>query len=629
MSGICAVWRRDTPGPVTTTLSAIASGLSFSSEETVAVQTDRNAAVGASARFRTQQVYANARVLIACDADLYNEDELSRLIQMNEAPPPGARTAALMAAAYEKFGYAFLEKLQGAFSVLLWDRHDRKWLAAVDGFGIHRLAYYDDGNLFIAGSRIDALLRSGAVSREINPRTIANVLNFSANLAPDTAFANVSRIPPGSFLVVSDRSKHVEKYWDMRYDVKSESGKNALSRQLESVVRDSVNVHCKQDSFSELGAFLSGGTDSSTIVGMLSRMERGPVQAFSIGFQEQHFNELHYAELAAKAFGASHHTYLVGADDCLQALPQMVRCFDEPFGNSSAIPTYFCARLAAQNGVKTLLAGDGGDELFGGNSWYASDRIFELYGSIPKVLRTGLIEPVLDALPVQNGIVGKARKYVHRSNRPGLERVLSYNFLSAHSPAAVFDPGFLDKLTGYSVLDVPSRYYRNAPAQNHLERVLYTDVKIILGDSDLPKVTQMTELAGVQTRFPFLSRPVAEFSGLIPAKWKVNGFEKRYLFKRAFRNLLPAEILKKKKHGFGIPVATWLKSDSRMRQLAHDTLLSRRSLERGYFQPAFIEDLFRRHEADDSTYYGDILWTFLTLELWHHQAVDAPVGMTA
>jgi len=362
---------------------------------------------------------------------------------------------------------------------------------------------------------------------------------------------------------------------------------------------------------------------------MMSRMGQGAPRAFSIGFQEQPFNELGYAEIAAKRFGAEHHTYLVGPEDCFAALPQMVRSFDEPFGNSSAIPTYFCARLAAEAGVKVLLAGDGGDELFGGNERYATDKIFQAYHSIPGPLRKGLIEPLLRLAPFEGGLPGRAHRYVRRANMDPIARLLSFQFLATHAREEVFEAGFLQMLSGYSITDIASHYYATAPAKDSLDRILYTDVKITLGDSDLPKVTRMCELAGMQVRFPFLDRSVADFSGCIPAKLKVKGFEKRYLFKRAFRNLLPAEIIAKKKHGFGIPVSTWLKSDPKFRELAHDVLLSRRAFERNYFRRPFIEELFRKHQTDESPYYGDTLWTFLTLELWHRQTVDQPAGVAA
>jgi asparagine synthase (glutamine-hydrolysing) len=302
-----------------------------------------------------------------------------------------------------------------------------------------------------------------------------------------------------------------------------------------------------------------------------------------------------------------------------------VRFFDEPFANSSAIPVYFCARLAAQNGVRTLLGGDGGDELFGGNERYQTDKIFQAYQRVPRPLREGLIEPMLALLPMERGPVGKARRYIRRSNIPPVERFFSYNFLSAHAPAEVFEADFLQSLNGYSILDTPARYYNEGPARDHLDRLLYVDVKITLGDSDLPKVTQMAEMAGIQTRFPFLARPVAEFSGRIPANLKVKGFEKRYLFKQAFRNLLPEEVLRKKKHGFGIPVASWLKSDPRLREFSHDILFSSRAMGRGYFRRSFLEELIALHEADDTSYYGDNVWSFLILEMWHRQFVDQTV----
>jgi asparagine synthase (glutamine-hydrolysing) len=302
----------------------------------------------------------------------------------------------------------------------------------------------------------------------------------------------------------------------------------------------------------------------------------------------------------------------------------MVRFFDEPFANSSAIPVYFCARLAAENGMRTLLAGDGGDELFGGNERYRTDKVFQAYQQVPRLLRKGLIEPVLSHLP-ERGPMGKARRYVRRSNIPPVERFFSYNFLLAHPLQEVFEADFLKGLRGYSVLETPTRYYDEALAQDHLDRLLYVDVRITLGDSDLPKVTQMAEMAGIQTRFPFLARPVAEFSGRVPAHLKVKGFKSRYLFKRAFRNLLPEEVLRKKKHGFGIPVSSWLKSDPRLRDLSRDILFSSRAMGRGYFRRSFLEELIGLHEADDTSYYGDNLWSFLILEMWHRQFVDQHV----
>jgi asparagine synthase (glutamine-hydrolysing) len=624
MSGICAIWRKDGAERAAGVAALLSAELSLSDREHNQSQSDRAAGVGVSARFAGQQVFKNERVLVACDADLSNEDELAGIV--GEKRP----AAELIAALYERLGAASIEKLRGAFSVIVWDRIESRWHAAVDGFGIKRLVYYEDAKMLVISSRIDAMTRSGALGAlEIHPPAIANVLNFSCNLAPDTIYKKIRRLAPGTMLSASEGQTRTTRYWDMRYGAGRDSDEGRLSRELESVVESAVAGHCHRSGFAALGAFLSGGTDSSTVVGMMTRAASGPVKAFSIGFEEQPFNELEYAGIAARRFGSEHHTYLVGARDCFEALPEMVRYFDEPFGNSSAIPTYFCARLAAQNGVTTLLAGDGGDELFGGNERYATDQLFQFYQRVPRWVQQGMIEPALGAIPISGGLFRKARGYVRRANMPGVERMLSFQFLRTHALSAVFEGDFLRALGGYSIVDVPARHYAEAPARDHLDRLLYVDAKITLADNDLPKVTCMTELAGVETRFPFLDREVAEFSGRIPPSLKVKWMQKRYLFKKAFRNLLPGEIIAKKKHGFGIPVANWLKSDPRMRELARDTLLSRRAFERGYFRRAFIEELFQKSDGDQTSYYGDTLWTFLALELWHRHAADEPARKTA
>ena len=627
MSGICAVWRKQDPARLTSTITSVCAGLSLDASERRQTAEDGQVALGVSARFSNQQIYQTPELLVVCDAELYDQAESLDI-------PTGAdrghtRSAADIASRYQRSGAAFLKKLRGEFSVIIWDRRQQLLYAATDGFGTHSLVYYENSEVLLIASRIDALLASGEVPKSIDPRAIANYLNYTVNIAPNTIFLNVKRLLPGVCLVASGSQTRTERYWDMPYESAARPDEETLARKLESLVQESVEAHCRNNDFSSVGAYLSGGTDSSTVVGMMSRLQRGPVKTFSIGFDDQRFNELEYAHIAAKKFQANHHEYLVTAEDCVECLPRMIRSFDEPFGNSSAIPTYFCARLAAQHGVHFLLAGDGGDELFGGNERYRIDKIFEAYQKFPRLLRKGVIEPLLAGMPDRNGLAGKARRYIRRSNFPQPYRFFSYNPLLENSPAEIFDPGFMESLAGYSVLEVPSKYYWEGPAKEHLNRLLYVDVKMTLGDNDLIKVTKMSEMAGVQSRFPFLDRAVAEFSGAIPTHLKVKGLEKRYLFKRAFGQLLPVEILKKTKHGFGIPVAHWMKSDKRLRELTFDTLRSDRTYKRGLFRRDYMDDLFRKHEEDETAFYGDEIWTFLTLELWFRQFVDEPLKVAA
>ncbi len=617
MSGIYAGWRRD--GLIAGHLAGVALAISGRPEGPL---TEGGGGVAACVEAGRQELYRRGSVLLACEADLYNLAELAQSVGMQ-----GAGTAECLAELYAQYGSDFAARLDGRFAVVLWDARKRQLVAAVDSFGAGRLVYYRDARMVLIGSRVDALAACPEVDRTVNPRAIVNLLNFSINPGPATIFSRVERLLPGHVLVAGEGELRPKQYWDMRYGETGETGEERLAEELYAVVEKAVAATCRGWDGERTGTFLSGGTDSSTVLGMMHRVGPERPKAFSIGFREQPFNEMEYAEIAAKRFHARHFTYFVGPDDCFRALPAMLQRFDEPFGNSSAIPTYFCARLARENGVEMLLAGDGGDELFGGNERYATDRIYESYHRLPGALRKGLIEPFLKLLPFQAGLFGRARRYVARANLPAMERFLSFQFLFVCPAEEVFEDGFREALGAYSILEVPSAYYSQAPAQDHLDRLLYADVKITLGDNDLPKVTRMCDACGIAPRFPFLDRAVAEFSGRIPANLKVKGFEKRYLFKKAFAGLLPEEIIRKKKHGFGIPVAEWLKTDRRYRELARDTLGSARAQQRGYFRRGFIDELFRRHEADDSTFYGDTLWTVLMLELWHRQVVDAAAGV--
>ncbi|HEV2117887.1 MAG TPA: asparagine synthase C-terminal domain-containing protein, partial [Terriglobales bacterium] len=389
--------------------------------------------------------------------------------------------------------------------------------------------------------------------------------------------------------------------------------------ELLSRIEEAIRITCEDLDVNRSGCFLSGGTDSSTLVGLFSRIHNHSASAFSIGFAEGRFDELSYARLAASHFQASHTTAILTPADAYQVIPKIVAAYDEPYANSSAIPTYWCARMAKEHGIAVMLAGDGGDELFGGNERYRTDKVFQLYHRVPKALRR-LLEPAVFASPARVPLFRKAQRYIRFSNTPNPERYCAWRLLQVF-PAQQVLGAAMPNLNG-DVLGAMRRHYEKAPAQSELNRLLYVDVKMTLGDDDLPKVVRMAELAGVGVRFPYLDHPLAEFSGTLPASLKVRGLEKRYLFKQATRFLLPQAILNKKKHGFGLPIGMWLKTDPQLRRMSHDILLDSRTYQRGYFQRPFIEHLFTELERDNTPYFGDLLWTFLMLEMWHRQHVE-------
>jgi asparagine synthase (glutamine-hydrolysing) len=398
---------------------------------------------------------------------------------------------------------------------------------------------------------------------------------------------------------------------------------NDLAAELRAQLSESISVRLQSDPSDQgIGTFLSGGVDSSTVTGLLSRTAKAPIKSFSIGFDEQRFNEINYARIAARAFGVEHHEYFVTPTDVLDAIPLLIESFDEPFANASAVPTYYCAKLAREHGVDFLYAGDGGDELFAGNERYATQRLFDYYQNVPAWLRRGLVEPVTFTLAdnLKWDLLVKGKKYICRSNVPYPERLSSYGLFKMVSPAEWFEDDFLDTLgQSFDPYEAMNACYSKASGVAELDRQLYIDLKLAISDNDLFKVTRMTEAAGVAVRFPFLDHHLAEFASRVPAHLKMSGLKLRTFFKKAYSDLLPKEILTKTKHGFGLPIPVWLRTDRRLNEMMRDFVLSARSLQRGYFRPETIRSVVEMHKTDESSFYGAILWNLMILELWHRR----------
>ena len=562
-----------------------------------------------------QLLESAGHVWAVADMDLTNLSELQAMTGRQNLE------TGLLATLYEMEGPRFVQRLRGAFALALWDSRRQTLLLAIDRFGMKRLHYVSDGHRAAFASKPTALLAAPRVEGRLSLTAVYNYLNFGYVPAPDSIFAEVARLEPGHFLLLSPGHAVLERYWDASYaeQVISEAEAAAtVYRLTEEAVADALQDVTPKRS----GAFLSGGTDSSTVVGLMTRVLGERVNAFSIGFDEDRYNELAYAALAARHFDAAHHTSIVNPEHALAVLPALVEGYDEPFGNNSAIGTLVCARLAREAGVTQLLAGDGGDEIFGGNERYRIDRIFARYQSIPGVVRRRVLEPVLLQFPEAAGPMGRAHRYIRRANLPNPRRFYSYEFFFAQEGYGLLSPDFRSAVAADAPNTVIEGHYGRARATAELNRLLYLDLKLTIGDNDLLKVTRTAELASVNVRFPFLHPALVAFTNSLPVSYKVRGLEKRYLFKRAFHTLLPAETLTKRKHGFGVPTSVWLKEHAAFRELARDTLLSPRTRQRGYFHHGALETLFERHAGDSTPYYGDILWAVLMLELWHRRHFD-------
>jgi asparagine synthase (glutamine-hydrolysing) len=619
--GICGIVRAQGGHPVEaatldTMIHVMSMGRKWNSESVC----EQPISFAAAAPTCTVSVWRSPRVIVICDADLVNMPELRDFLDSEYA---SANPAEAVGRIYLKEGLKLLSRLRGSFSIAIWDVNDETLVLAVDPFRIKSLCFAVNPESIVFAPSPSTIFSSGYVEKRVDPQAIASYINFHVVLAPQCAFLNVKKVMAGHYVSWKKGVVQTKQYWDLQYTEEAKDSEDNLAQQLYSRMAESVEKNSTDIAMEELGCFLSGGTDSSSIAGLLARGGKHPVQTFSIGFGEDKFNELKYAHIAQKHFATQHRDSVLSAEQALEIIPQIVAAFDEPFGNASAIPTYHCCQVAKSSGVKVMLAGDGGDELFGGNSRYATDKIFQLYDVIPGVMRRGFLEPLVNRFPLGLGIVNKARRYIRRANIGYVERGAEYAPLRNFAANKVLAPGMPYRNGQEDLLAIPRAYHRNAPARSELNRQLYVDIKITLSDNDLPKVVRTSEFAGINVRFPYLDVPLAEFSGRLPANLKLRGFEKRYLFKRAVSKLLPKEILAKKKHGFGLPIGVWIQSHPNLRSWAEEILYDPRTYQRGYFQREFIEHLFTlMDENAASPFYGDVMWIFLMLELWHRHHVE-------
>lgn len=522
-------------------------------------------------------------------------------------------TPAEVLAAYRTAGPAFLGQLTGRFALAILDRAVNRTVLALDRMGLERLTFASVGDGIVFSDSAERVARFPGVNAPLRPQALFDYLLLHMIPAPDTAYAGVYKLRPGTCAVFEAKNLVVRRYWSPQFPSGAGADfdelRDAIHRDLRAAVAD-----CAPDETT--GAFLSGGLDSSTVVGMLAEVGGRPPRTFSIGFGVDEFNELDYARIAVRRFGAKAVEYDVTADDIVSAFTSVAAAYDEPFGNSSAIPAYFCAKLAREHGVDHLLAGDGGDELFAGNERYARQRVFEAYQQIPAGLRRSLVEPLAGCIDPESRVVPlrKARSYVDQARIPMPERLESWNYMYRIDLGAMLEPEFRAAVDTRAPLRLMSEVYGEAPSKRLMHRMLYFDWQYTLSDNDLRKVNTMCTLAGVRVSFPMLDPRLIDLSLRVPPKLMMKGLELRSFYKQAMKGFLPDEILAKEKHGFGLPFGVWLKTHARLGELIYGLLddLKRRRL----VQASFLDRLVADHRDGHPGYYGYAIWDLAMLEAW-------------
>lgn len=550
-------------------------------------------------------------VTVVFNGEIYNYRELRRDLQARGHRFETDSDTETIVHAYEEFGELCLESFRGMFAFALWDERRRTLFIARDRAGKKPLYYTitPQGSL-VFGSELKSLLEHPEVRRDINIEAVDAYLSLGYVPEPLSIFRDIHKLSPGHYISFCDGRLLIREYWDFCYEPVEERREEDYIEELQAMLDEAVRVRLVSDV--PLGAFLSGGIDSSAVVGLMSRHTSQPVKTFSIGFHEDSYDELRYARIAAKHFGTDHHEFIVTPEIC-HIVDELVWHFDEPFADSSAIPTYMVSKLAREH-VTVALSGDGGDELFAGYTRYAIDRKRSGFARLPGFLRHSVMRPLSHRLP--HGAWG--RNYINNIALDPLDRYLdSVSVFTSLNKQSLYTLDFKRQLRGRSnVAGRIRRYAERVRSDEPLDRLLYIDSKSYLPGDILTKVDRMSMAVSLETRAPLLDHRLIEMVTRIPARLKMKGLETKHIFKRAVSNIVPAEILDRPKQGFGVPIQQWI--NNQLRQRIHDTLTSREARQRGYIDPHYVDLLLSEHSSHRRNHCGR-LWALLMLELWHRK----------
>lgn len=533
---------------------------------------------------------------------------------------------------YETFGNDCLKKIQGSWAIAIVDSNKGQILLANDRLGRQPLFYHIGTDFVLVGSNLNRLKALSAGSR-LSAQALYHYTYFHMVPAPGAVVEGFQKLGAACLLELTPVGRKLSRYWTPDFNEIANAPLASAHKELQTRLRTAVQ-RCMETGQAEIsrldaaandgkpiktGAFLSGGLDSSTVAGMLSEIQGGSGDAYAIGFNAEGYDEVPFARLTARHFGIRLHEHYVTPDDVVRALPEIAAAFDEPFGNSSVLPAYFCARMAAQDGVDILLAGDGGDELFAGNERYASQRVFENYQRAPRWIRNGFIEPLVNKLPASLPLVAKGRSFLRQANTPLPDRLQYYSFLEQNSPDEVFSPAFLNMVDKTRPLKLLNEVYQLPEQASVLNRMLFLDWQLTLADNDLRKVNQACALAGVKVCYPMLDDELVEFSTRIPSDWKLPGHGSksrslRHFYKQGLTGWLPDATINKTKHGFGLPFGVWMKTHKPLQEMAYENILRLKA--RGIFLPQFLDRSIASHRDGHAAYFGELVWLLMCLELW-------------
>ncbi len=557
-------------------------------------------------------------VWIVFNGEIYNFRELRRGLEEAGHRFRSQSDTEVILHLYEEEGVKCLNRLRGMFAFAIWDAKERTMLIARDRLGKKPLYYAVDGDGIAFASEAKAFLADPRFIPRPNLEAISHYLTYQYVPSPLTAFQGVHKLPPAHYLLVRNGEITIERYWKLHYGHKRQLTDDEACEELLARLREAVKLRLISDV--PLGAFLSGGIDSSAIVAIMAEQASSPVKTFSIGFEEKEYDELPYARLVAQRYGTDHHEFVV-RPQATEIFSKLVWHYNEPFADSSAIPTYYLAELTRQH-VTVALNGDAGDENFAGYDRYVANVLADRYGRMPRPLRRSL-EALVRAIPAPpraRTLLSRGKRFFEALAEPRERRYARWvSHFHASLKAEICTEEFRRAAGGKDSVDLLLAAYQASDAPDLIDATLDVDVNTYLPDDLLVKVDIATMAHGLEGRSPMLDHEFMEFCASLPSHMKLRRRVKKYIFKRAVRDLVPQQVIERPKMGFGVPLDHWFRED--LRDMARDVLLSPLSVGRGYFQKEVVQRLLDEHIRGVCNWHYQ-LWNLLMLELWHRTFID-------
>jgi asparagine synthase (glutamine-hydrolysing) len=556
------------------------------------------------------------KVWITFNGEIHNFLELRKLLEKQGVRFRTHTDTEVILALYQKYGEGCLKYLRGQFAFAIWDEKKQQLFAARDRLGINPFKYFYDGKRFLFASELKAILTDTTVPREPDLEAIDEYLTYQFVPSPKTGFKGIAKLPAAHYLTLKDGKLSIRRYWNLSYKEKDDLSEEEWVERIRDKINEAVKLRMISDA--PLGAFLSGGVDSSAVVAFMSRNSSRPVKTFSIGFKEEKFNELPYARVVAKHFGTDHRELIV-EPHALEVLPKLVWHYEEPYADSSAINAYYVSQATREH-VTVALNGDGGDENFAGYPWYTVHRLAAIYDRIPTGIRERVVRPMLlAAISKNHSPLGRRGRIFLEHKEDSARRYSTYFvYFTQEEKDRLYSDAMRGIKERYDARDFIGKLYESADAGDPVDRATWTDIMSYLPDDLLVKVDIASMAHGLEARPPLLDHELVELTARIPSNLKERFGQRKYIFKKALRGILPSTTLTRKKVGFGLPVDDWFRGE--LADFSRDTLLSKTATSRHLFEKKTIEQILNEHQSGIN--HGIRIWALLTLELWFREYFD-------